>query len=493
LRIMKSIIYKAFALLLIIGGSAACDDFGDMNVDPNEPTEVPAEGLATHGMFSAAYLYWDRNSNLDMGMLFAQHLAQAEYTQEQRYDFNATNFDFHWGTIYAGGYVGRNIEQGVLGDLREAKRLIMEDEGLAAAVKANQIAVLDILEAFQFQVATDIWGDIPYSEALQPDEFIQPRYDAQSSIYADLIATVSSAVASINTGAAGFSAGGDLIYGGDMDGWQKFGNALLLRMGMRVADVDPALAGSTVSAALAGNIYQAYTDEATLVFNENELTANPFWYNASPPGGSRDDHRISQEFLGTLQAMNDPRETLYADPTPQGTYVGMPYGLEDGPSFTLKASTSNFTSTLREATAPACLLRYSEVKFLTAEAIARGFTSGDAAAEYAAGVTAAMNEWGIMDQGAINAYIAAHPYDAANWDESIGMQMWIALYGNGLEAWATWRRLDYPELQVPEAALTDYIPVRGLYPTSEGATNSANLLAVPYEDAMSTKLWWDVN
>ena len=490
---MKSLIYKSFIVLLLLGASAACDDFDDMNIDPNEPTEVPAEGLATHALFSSAYLYWDRPFNFEYGMLFAQHLAQAEYTEEQRYVFGAQDFDFKWATTYAGGYTENNLDQGVLGDIREAKRLINEDEGLAPAVKANQLAVLDIMEAFQWQVATDIWGDIPFSEALQPDDFLQPRYDSQSSIYEAIIAQLSTAVDSINTGEAGFSAGGDLIYNGDMDGWQKFGNALLLRMGMRISDVNPSLAGSTVSQALSGNIYQSVTDEATLVFNENELTANPFWYDASPSGGSRDDFRISEELLGTLQDMGDPRATLYADPTPTGDYVGMPYGLEDGPSFVLKNSTSRFTATLREATAPACLLRYSEVKLLHAEAIARGFVSGDAATEYAAGVTAAMNEWGITDQGAINAYIAANPYNAANYVESIGMQLWIALYGNGMEAWSTWRRLDYPDLQVPEAAVTDYIPVRGLYPTFEQGTNSENLLAVPYADLMSTKLWWDVN
>jgi len=488
---MKSLIYKSTVLLLFMGVISACDDFGDMNVDPNEPTVVPAEGLATHALFSSAYLYWDRNYNFEFGMLFSQHLAQAEYTQEQRYDFAAADFDFLWATTYAGGYAANNIDQGVLGDLREAKRIITEDEGLAASVKANQLAVLDIMEAFQFQVATDIWGDIPYSEALQPDEFIQPRYDSQSSIYESLISKVSTAIASINTGAAGFSAGGDLIYNGDMDGWQKFGNALLLRMGMRIADANPGLAGSTVSQALSGNIYQGIADEATLVFNENDLTANPFWHDANID--NRDDFRISEELLGMLQSMGDPRETLYADPTPTGTYVGLPYGLEDGPSFTLKNSTSRFTATLREATAPACLLRYSEVKFLHAEAIERGFVSGDAETEFNAAVTAAMNEWGIMDQGAINAYLAANSYDAANWDESIGMQLWIALYGNGLEAWSTWRRLDYPDLQVPAAAVRNYIPVRGLYPTIESGTNSENLLAVPYADAMDSKLWWDVN
>jgi len=490
---MKNLIYKSVVLLLLFGAISACDDFGDMNINPNEPTSVPAEGLATHAIFSSGYLYWDRPFNFEYGMLFAQHLAQAEYTQEQRYDFAAADFDFLWATTYAGGYAGNNLDQGVLGDIREAKRIIGADEGLGAAVKANQMAVLEILEAFQFQVATDIWGDIPYSEALQPDEFIQPRYDSQSSIYEALISKLSSAVASITTSSSGFSSGGDLIYYGDMDGWQKFGNALLLRMGMRIADVNPGLATSTVSAALSGNIYQDVSDEATLVFNENELTANPFWYDASPSGGSRDDFRISEELLGTLQAMNDPRETLYADPTATGTYVGMPYGLEDGPSFTLKNSTSRFTATLREATAPACLLRHSEVKFLHAEAIERGFVTGDAATEFNAAVTAAMNEWGITDQAAIDAYLVANPYDAANWNESIGLQMWIALYGNGLESWATWRRLDFPNLQVPAAAVTDYIPVRGLYPTTEDGTNSANLLAVPYADAMNSKLWWDVN
>ena len=488
---MNSLIYNPVVLLLLLGTIPACNDLGDMNIDPNEPTAVPAEGLVTHAMYTSANLYWSRIYNFEYGMLLTQHFAQAEYTTQQRYEFGAADFDFIWGWIYAGDNLAN---QGALGDFREAKRLINEDEGLAAPVKANQLAVLEIMEAFLFQVTTDTWGDIPYSEALQPEEFFQPRYDAQASIYEDLISKVSSAVAAISIGAPGFSSVGDLIYYGDMDGWQKFGNALLLRMGMRIADVNPSLAGSTVSAALGGNIYLDIADEATLVFDEsNDVNANPFWRDAQVFGGSRDDFRITEELLGTLQAMGDPRETLYADPTLTGTYVGMPYGLEDGPSFALKNSTSRFTETLRQKTAPACLLRYSEVKFLHAEAIERGFVTGDAATEFNAAVTAAMNEWGITDQAVIDSYLAANPYDAANWKESIGLQMWIALYGNGLEAWATWRRLDYPELQVPAAAVHPFIPVRGLYPTSEDGTNSINMLAVPYEDVMSTKLWWDVN
>ena len=475
-----------------MGAISACDDFGDMNVNPNEPTNVPPEGLATHAMFSAGYLYWDRPFNFEYGMLFAQQLAQAEYTDEQRYNFDATDFDFLWAVTYAGGYAGNNIDQGVLGDIYEAKRLITEDEALPAAIKANQLAVLNILEAFEFQVATDIWGDVPYTQALQPDEFIQPELMKLNLQYIQsLIAQVSAAIDAINESEPGFSAAGDIIYNGDMGGWKMFAGALLVRMGMRVSDRDAGLASQAVAKGLA-NSYQSIDDEATLVFNENELTANPFWYDASPSGGSRDDFRISEEFLSTLQDMGDPRETLYADSTATGEYVGMPYGLEDGPSFDLKNFTSRFTASLREATAPACLLRMSEVKFLQAEAALKGIvgSAGDAAGFYAEGVTAAMNEWGITDQAAIDAYIAANPLVDIT---SIATQMWIALYGNGLESWATWRRLDYPVLEVPPAAFTNYIPVRGLYPTTEQSTNSANLLAVPGDDLMSTKVWWDVN
>ena len=75
---MKSLLYKSTVLLLLFGTIAACDDFGDMNVDPNQPTTVPAQGLATHAMFSSAYLYWSRDYNFEYGMLFAQYLAQEE-------------------------------------------------------------------------------------------------------------------------------------------------------------------------------------------------------------------------------------------------------------------------------------------------------------------------------------------------------------------------------------------------------------------------------
>ncbi|SNT38372.1 Starch-binding associating with outer membrane [Ekhidna lutea] len=480
---MKLIINRLLICTFIIT-LVGCGDFDDLNVNPNEPTDVPAGSLVTQGLYRLPDLYWSRDMNFEYGMLFVQHLAQDEYTEEQRYNFTPADFDNGWNTTFAS----------ILSELDQAKTLVEADENVPSeAIRANQIAVIDIMMAFGFQMATDIWGDMPYSQALNPDEFPKPAYDSQSAIYESLISNVTAAVNSINTGAAGFSSDVDIIYGGDMDGWQKFGNALLLRMGMRIADANSSLASSTVSAALNGNIISSVADEASLVYLNVAALSNPFWFDASPNGGSRDDFRITDELLSTLQAMGDPRETLYADSTASGTYVGMPYGLGDNDAFALKATTSRFGAMVRQQNAPAYLLRFSEVKFLEAEAIERGFVTGVALTEFNAGITAAMNEWGITDATTINDYIAANPYDAANWEQSIGLQMWLALYTNGLEAWATWRRLDQPVLSVPAAAVEPSIPVRGLYPTDEAATNQENLLAVPFDDALDTNLWWDVN
>ncbi len=482
---------KIFAVVvLFIVASCANSEFYDLNVDPNEPVAVPAENLLTQGQFSVAYNYWDRTVNFEFGMLMVQHLAQNEYTEEQRYDFNLTDFNAPWAMIYAGGYTPD--WDGGLADLNNARALVEADETLTDAVRANQVAVIDILMTFAFQYITDSWGDVPYSQTFQPEDFEFPAYDSQQSIYQGMINTVQSAVNSIDTSAPGFTSG-DVIYGGNMDAWQKFGNALLLRLGMRIADRDATLAASTVSSALGGNIMSSVADQAMFQFQTNQAIANPFYEDAVV--NNRDDFRVTEILVNTMQSMNDPRLPMYADQTTTGDYVGIPYGLQDGPATELKFTTSNFNASIREATAPAYFLKYSEVKFFEAEAIERGFVSGDAQAAFNEAVTASMNEWGITDATTISDYLTANPYDAANWRQSIGLQKWLALFTNGLEAWFEHRRLDAPALPFPAAAVPGVtaIPTRMLYPASEQSANEESLSAVPGENSLNAKVWWDVN
>jgi hypothetical protein len=143
------------------------------------------------------------------------------------------------------------------------------------------------------------------------------------------------------------------------------------------------------------------------------------------------------------------------------------------------------------------IISYAEVLFDRAEAAARGFTTEDANALYNSAITASFNQYGITDAGVINTYLAqtSVKYDGANFKRSIGEQKWIALFGQGLEAFAEWRRLDYPQLTPAVAGVLDKkIPVRLIYPGSEQSLNGDNYksaVANQGTDNLLTKLWFD--
>jgi len=217
---------------------------------------------------------------------------------------------------------------------------------------------------------------------------------------------------------------------------------------------------------------------------------------------TRDDYRISKTIVDKLFDLNDPRLPVYAsktkDATPE-TYVGIPNGLLVG-----DASNLGFTKTSKPGTyflapnAPAVIISYAEVLFDRAEAVARGFTTGDAADLYKQAIAASLKQYSIADADA-NTYLAlpAVQYDPSNYKKSIGDQKWIALFGQGLEAFAEWRRLDYPQLQPAVAGTLDgKLPVRFLYPGTEQSLNGTSYKAAITNqgaDVLTTKLWFDVN
>jgi hypothetical protein len=136
--------------------------------------------------------------------------------------------------------------------------------------------------------------------------------------------------------------------------------------------------------------------------------------------------------------------------------------------------------------------------FDRAEAAARGFTTEDAGALYQQAVTAALTQYSVSSAD-ITTYLAQNSvkYDASNYKKSIGNQKWLALFGQGLEGWTEWRRLDYPVLQPAVAGtLSGKIPVRFIYPGSEQSLNKTSYSAAVASqgaDVLTTKLWFDVN
>ncbi|MCF6361382.1 MAG: SusD/RagB family nutrient-binding outer membrane lipoprotein [Cyclobacteriaceae bacterium] len=483
--------YKLIGIVVFLVFFSSCErDFDDINIDPNSPVAVPPENLLTNALFNLTYSYWDRDLNFEFGELMVQHMAQNEYTEEQNYSFAQANFDFRWGNLYAGWDV-TSAPQGGMYDLIAARHLIEIDETIPADIKANKLAIIDIFLSFSFQMVTDLWGNVPYSQAFKPSEYPAPTYDSQADIYAGMITTVTDAVNAINVSADGFTSG-DILFDGNMAAWKNFGNALLLRMGMRISEANSTLAQSTVSAALGASLPSG---DVMFVFDgANQDLANPFYQDRII--STRDDFRISEILVNQMKANNDPRLVRYADPAPGGTdIIGMPYGLNDGGAFALKNSTSDIHESIEnDPTAPAYLISIAEIEFFRAEAIARGWVTGSAQDAYNAAITASMNQWGV-DPADIATYLA-EPGVAYNTSslatelESIAEQKWVALYTNGVEAYAEWRRLDFPVLSPGSGAFESSIPLRMLYPVTEDGTNGESLAAAG-DNTLFVAVWWD--
>ena len=236
---------------------------------------------------------------------------------------------------------------------------------------------------------------------------------------------------------------------------------------------------------------ESSADNALYQFDENPAVANPLYVDNAI--NNRDDFCSFPMFLiNKLIELKDPRLPSYAEVTNSGEFEGLPYGLTDAEAFALKSLTSRPSDVVRSADAPHVVMDFAEISFLMAEAVERGFISGDAAQFYNDGVRASLEYWGYAD--AADDYITANPYDASNWKASIGEQKWLAFYMNGPQAWAEWRRLDYPQLAVPTAAVISVIPVRLPYPISEETRNGTALSAATSDiNDLTQKLWWDVN
>jgi len=393
-----------------------------------------------------------------------------------------------------------------------------------------------------FGYITDVWGDVPYSQALKgdaADATLQPAYDAQQDIYTGLFADLNEAVTAMAAGASAASVlapvgAADPIYAGNRLRWQRFGNSLRARHAMRLVNKDPATAQAQFLAAIAapGGLIASNADNAQMVWPGDGVYNNPWSVNNQ----TRDDHRLSDRLMGEMLPYSDPRVAVYAQPTlcflnPAGTgcpaspaqYAGMPNALTatEAATWSLKSSRpgrvfySNSSycksgyaagayvncSGLTGARFPSFVLTYAEVSFLLAEAAERGWIStGTAASYYNQGIQASMAQWGVTDATAIAAFLVrpgiAYTPGTAGLTQ-IAQQKWIALFTDGVEAWAEWRRTCVPSTVIPGPdAIISTVPRRYEYSIREASVNSANMdaaIARQGADDFTTRMYWDSN
>lgn len=469
-----------FALVLTSFLSCS-EDLSDLNTDPNSATSVDPSALLSRAQYVLYDRVHGRNLNLEWGMLMVQYWTQNEYTEESRYDVDENTFNSTWETIYSE----------VLQELKVAKELIAlevvspDDE----PVKTNKLNIVDVMMVQAFMILTDGFGDIPYTNSLDSSKTL-PAYDSQESIYKDLLVRLKNAATTFDTTAGSFSSG-EIIYGGDVTHWKKLTHSLMLRAAMRISDADSALAKEYVITA-ATDLISSDAQQALFVFDSAIERSNPMYRNVVED--SRDDFCVTEYLVTELTNTGDPRLDMFArvdDKVP--TIIGMPYGLSDEAASNLKATRSRPSDDVRSATSPHVIISHAEVKFLLAEAYERGYLTGDAEAAFNAGVNSSMEYWGVESSDAAT-YLAANPYDSADWKSSIAWEKWVNFYTNGYEAWSEYRRLDSPSLTIPALAEVTSVPTRLTYPQSEVSNNSAQLEKVTTTPGeITTKLWWDKN
>jgi hypothetical protein len=493
-KIFKSLLAIVTTTVLLTG----CEnyDFGNTGTDTNNPVEAIPSSLLTGAQSKLVGTV--SLSGTPTPSLYVQHLSQTQYTEESRYQ----TINFNWNVVGSGDRFdgGVNFYNKVLMNLAQIIELNSNEDSKILASNYgsnnNQIAVAKLMWAYYFQWATDRWGMLPYSEALSGASSSKAKYDSQEEIYDDLFNKIDEALAQMDS-ASGPQ--GDILFGGDMTKWASFGNTLKMNMAIRLAKVYPAAGGyaaTKFTQAMAGSI-MSNLDNIMFPSISNDAYDNPYQDDYIDSG--REDECLSDVLVLRMQALNDPRLPMFGAPAvTTGTFVGLRYGWNGAGSVPNDDVSFMNDDLIKNGTRDLPMYTFAQVSFNKAEAATLGWIAGSAETYYKDAVKSSLTQWGVSSTDA-DAYLleADVVYNAATAMNQIAEQKWLALFYQPYEAWAEWRRLDYPIL-VPavDALLGNSIPVRHGYPAAEPNQNKANYdaaVAAQGEDGLFTKLWWDVN
>ena len=516
-------------LCVAVGLFSSCTkDFEEINKNPNNPVDVPAINIFTNTEYNAISRQlggWMQHTYLGV---WCQQWCKVEYIDEDRY------MPRDMSGYFEGPYTS------------ELKNLVIvinkatesEDDRLAGAAK--------VLKAWSFLYLTDVWGDVPYSEALQGlivDGIMTPKYDSQESIYTDLLAELEEANVLLSGTSVNFGSG-DILYGGDPVLWRKFANSLKLRILNRAAGTPWTftynMAGTQLdvtTTAGAAAMSGADAQIATILSNPTQypiFTSNANNAELVYPGipyrnpiydalFSRKDQAIAETIIDWLKARVDPRLHIYAAPTINSVEAGvLEYvGFQNGRSITaaIKPTISQLgTAIAFSESATSKVMTYDEVQFIIAEHHLRGGRDGQAKTAYEEGITASMERWGCVDgsnvypswgySNDVTVGTTPYPVDYAtylahplvSWGgtdtekfQKICEQKWAAIFGQGIEAYNEVRRTGFParifEYELEGAYYPNLgLPVRVQYALSEQTYNTDNLAT-----AMSTQKIEQIN
>lgn len=452
---MKTFLSRAVMLSIIVAALSACDAVipASINVDPNNPTSITSPALLlTPVQVNLGYSIGGDGSRY--AGIFSQYYAGLDrqfQTINDNYQLSEADVATYWSNMYTSG--------------------INEIQLLASAAStrngANYVGAAQVLRALVLANLTDVFGDIPATEAGAGAANLRPKYNTQQEVYQQIQSLLDSALVNLAATSPLTMGADDQIYRGNIAQWRRAASAMKARYALRLTKINGMAAATQALQFVRVNPMTANTDDFQIAFLAS--APSPMNQFQNQRAGNIDTAR---SFSALLRRLNDPRNTRY--------------GL----------LTTNPNSFHVQTTSPVLFLSFAEAKFIEAEALAR--TGQSAVAAYTDAVRASFTKVGLTDAQA-DTYLAQDLVSIANTSAQetlarIATQKYIALFPSG-EAYNEWRRTGLPVL-TPNPGQTA-IPRRFPYPQEERFYNNDNRQAAltrqGVRDAgdLATPVWWD--
>lgn len=469
----------------------SCETDLDINIDPDAPTGVDKKFFLTAGEASLATILGGQLTNLGgfMAQYHTQSPSASQYLNIDTYNMNADYSNRSWNELYAG----------CLNDLNYVS-VTAEAEG-----DTGSYMIAALLKAYTFQVLTDLYGPIPYSETLLGAENITPKLDSGSDVYAGLIADVTDAMAKYAATPVASTVGAqDAIYDADMSKWTQFGNTLLLKMYMRMSYTTSANP-SAVQALLTKDNFISENAKVA-IYDAGENKANPF-YDVQLDHLGDVNNVASSSLLQFYDTNIDPRIAKVFRIAGNSTYRGLDQG-DRGSVASEQAKDFSRPNVLE--TTPVYLMTVAESNFLQAEALIRYSSGTGAVDKYNAGIASSFETYGLTatqaqvltGTGGAYEYVASANVETAV--RQVMIQKWASLaYINNIEAFFELNRTGYPEIvtkgnedykagnlivAIESVIPGNLTPKTILYPDDEVDRNPN----VTQKGALTEKIWWDL-
>lgn len=474
---MKNITFKFIICLTASTVLLSCEDFLDVNKNPNAPTNVSVQLLMANASYRTG------NNIMSAGNItsyYVQYLASPNANGSKDIH-DPQPYDGTWSALYR-----------MMSDLSDL-------EMLAAEQGATQyLGAAKILKAINLGLVADLWGDAPYSEAFFV-QTLKPSYDSDEALYTEIFKLLNDGITEISKDNSTFELGSDdFVYGGDVNGWISMAHSLRARYLLHLSNTSQFDAAAVLNAAASGIQTNELNGDITY------STAGPDVYNPwANVARSQEalilDGWLSEQLVdamnGTTFGVVDPRMPFMYDSAGKDEYIGV----ENGAGRPSGVGVSGERSTLVRGTyyasddSPILIITAAEVKFIEAEAALANNDLTTAYDAYLAGIRAHMDMVGV-DEADREAYVTNPVVSVGSANITLDLIMkekYVAMFLHP-EAWNDARRYDYQyqDMTLPanhNPALNGQFVRRLIYPDSE---TSRNLDNVPSATALD-RIWWD--